>query len=355
MIGLEAAFKRLDLRQATENEYRRLSEFKNDLNREYYPDDPPIPLEEHVQEWRTMPGFVEYEAYAKWDSSNSKIIAYCEIDVSSTGDSAHVAGFRIEVPPEYRNKGIGRQALKLILPFAKKHKRTLLTSSTSDRIPASEILFKHLGARRGLVMNMNQLKVFEFDKTLIQKWLRQSEKNHVEFEMNFLDGAYPEEIIDKIAALRQEVGNDQPRDNLDREDMKITPDFLRQMEQILIATGNRRWTMYLTDRAHRKVVGLTDVLWNHNRPMILSQGFTGIYSAYRNQGLGRWLKAEMMQKILRECPEVEFIRTGNASSNAPMLKINDEMGFKPYFANTIWQVEIEKIEKYLLAKRNNIQ
>lgn len=47
-------------------------------------------------------------------------------------------------------------------------------------------------------------------------------------------------------------------------------------------------------------------MWNPNRPMILEQGFTGVYPEYRNKGLGRWLKAEMMQRILRERPEVEF-------------------------------------------------
>jgi mycothiol synthase len=347
MTGLEAAFRPLDLRQATENEYSCLSKFKNQMNREYQPDDPSIQVDEHVQNWKNMPNSI-YVAYAKWDPSDSEIVAYCEIRV---GDNEHLADFMIEILPKYRNQGIGRQALKLLLTFAKKHKRTLLTSSTSNRIPASEILFEHLGARRGMVMSMNQLKVSEFDKTLMQKWLRQSENKRSEFELIFSDGAYLEDIIDKIAALRQEAGNDQPREDPDKKDMKITPDFLREMEQIIFATGNRRWTMHLMDRANEKVVGLTEMFLNQNRPMILNQGFTGIYSAYRNQGLGRWLKAEMMQKILCEHPEVTFIRTSNASSNAPMLKINNEMGFKPYVANTIWQVETEKVEKYLLGKQ----
>ena len=42
---------------------------------------------------------------------------------------------------------------------------------------------------------------------------------------------------------------------------------------------------------------------------------------------------------LGERPEVEVIRTMNANSNAPMLKINIEMGFKHYRSNTLWQVE----------------
>ena len=94
-------------------------------------------------------------------------------------------------------------------------------------------------------------------------------------------------------------------------------------------------------------MGLTEVIWSLNRPHILNQGFTAVYPDYRNKGLGRWLKAEMITKILNERPEVQFIRTGNANSNAPMLKINNEMGFQAYYASTIWQIDTAQVEKYL--------
>ncbi len=48
-----------------------------------------------------------------------------------------------------------------------------------------------------------------------------------------------------------------------------------------------------------------------------------------------------------ELPQAEVIRTGNASSNAPMLKINRELGFKPFSSRPIWQVETETAAKYL--------
>jgi mycothiol synthase len=41
------------------------------------------------------------------------------------------------------------------------------------------------------------------------------------------------------------------------------------------------------------------------------------------------------------------VRTGNADVNKPMLKINTELGFKPYMASIIWQVEINRIKAYL--------
>lgn len=347
MSASEFEFEPIDLRYATEKEYARLSEFKNILNREYLPDDPPVPDEEQIQGWKNIPAYVEYEAYIVWDPSRTDIIAFAQVLIFHTDDNEHLAVIRIEIIPEYRHKGIGRQALKVLLPFIKKHNRTLLISFTSDQITDTAIWFERLGGRKGQKSHVNQLRMADFDKTLVEQWLVQSDKLRSEFELCFVDGRYPDEIIDEIVALYQEVANDQPRDQLELEDFNFTVEIMRQEEQFLFARGDHRWTMYLTDPSKQKVVGLTEVFWNPNREMILNQGFTGVYPKYRNKGLGRWLKAEMMQKILRERPQVEFVRTGNANSNAPMLKINVEMGFKPYISNTIWQVDTAQVENYL--------
>ncbi|MBI3460811.1 hypothetical protein HY009_07770, partial [Candidatus Acetothermia bacterium] len=72
---------------------------------------------------------------------------------------------------------------------------------------------------------------------------------------------------------------------------------------------------------------------------------------YRNKGLGRWLKAAMLEKVLRERPQVKRLRTGNANSNGPMLKINHELGFKPYKSWIDWQVELDKALAYLGINR----
>jgi len=74
---------------------------------------------------------------------------------------------------------------------------------------------------------------------------------------------------------------------------------------------------------------------------------TGVFPEYRNKGLGRWLKAAMLEKVLKERPEVKYVRTGNADVNAAMLKINTELGFQPYMADALWQVEIDRVLTYL--------
>ena len=93
--------------------------------------------------------------------------------------------------------------------------------------------------------------------------------------------------------------------------------------------------------------GMTEVTWHPSRPQILQQGMTGVLREYQGRGLGRWLKAAMLEMILRDRPEARVVRTGNADSNAPMLKINSELGFRPHESRYVWQVETARVLAYL--------
>jgi mycothiol synthase len=74
---------------------------------------------------------------------------------------------------------------------------------------------------------------------------------------------------------------------------------------------------------------------------------TGVFPQSRKKGLGRWLKAAMLAKVLNGLPQVKYIRTAKANSNTGMLKINPELGFKPYTADTLWQVDLQNVLDYL--------
>ncbi len=345
-----ANFQQIDLRTASDHEYKRLGDFNNILYHEYFPDDPQLTLKEQIQDWQNIPALIEHEAYIGWNSMRTQVIAFGAVFIRHTGDNEHVAQFRVEVLPEFRCQRLGQKTLSLLLPFAKQRKRSLLITWTNDHIPAAALFLERMGAQRGLEGRVNQLKVPELDRQLMNHWLEQTKHLESEFNMGLWEDVFPEDRIDEIAVLMQKLANDQPRDNLQLEDEKITPDFLRQVQQNTLASGEKIWRLYILDPTNQKLVGWTEVFWNPNRPMILNQGFTAIDEAYRNKGLGRWLKAEMIKKILTERPQVEFIRTRNANSNAPMLKINNEMGFKPYNSITAWQVNREQVENYLKEK-----
>jgi hypothetical protein len=169
------------------------------------------------------------------------------------------------------------------------------------------------------------------------------------YELLIWTGAYPEEEIGAVAMLL-DVMNQAPRGDLDVEDLHHTPELLRQIEQSAFANGKQRWTMVVRERATGILTGFTEVSWSPSRTDLLWQGDTGVLTTYRNQGLGHWLKAAMLQKVMTDLPQMRYVRTGNADANVPMLKINTDLGYRPYMSRSLWQIETAALQKYLSAR-----
>jgi mycothiol synthase len=331
--------KPYDYRVATEAEFAALNAFSRQTRAEIWPEDPPPTLEETINQFKSIPSFVEVHIWAVWNSTNDAIIATGDVALWHAEHNQHLAQFDITVLPEYRRQGIAKTLLPFIMKVAKRTNRRLLIGATSSIVPAGEAFMRWLHAQVGMETRTNQLDLSELNQTLIENWLRKGERASAAFEMGIWEGTYPEEELETIVAMMQ-VMNTQPFEQLEIEDMKWTPEQLRQMEAHLREQKVERWTLYVRHRESGEIAGYTETFWSPNRPEIVQQGDTGVFPKYRNHGLGRWLKAAMVEKILRERPSAKYLRTGNANSNAPMLKINEEMGFKPHRINIMWQVEV---------------
>lgn len=339
----------LSVKQASSKEYAAFNKIMNVVRKERQPDDPPIPLEETTNQMKNLPSFVDLKIWYVWNDNQTEMVAQGNIGLMYTDNNRHLSQFDIIVHPDYRCQGIGKRLLGLIAETARRDQRTHLICDTNDRIPAGEAFMSRLGAKRGLEGHVNQLRVDELDRNLIDQWLKQGRKNMTEFEMGVWEGNYPDEQLDEIVKL-MELTNQQPLGDLSIEEMHITPQQIREMEKMDNARGNQRCTFYVIDRETGKFAGYTETVWNANRPEILRQDMSGVFPQYRGKGLGRWLKAAMLDRQLKLRPEIKFVRTTNADTNAAMLRINNELGFKPYMSSILWQMEINQVIDYL----NNI-
>ena len=346
MTMLAIAIEPFNFAHASDAEYEALNRYFNRAQAETLPDDPPTPLEETVAQMRNVPPFVSVEAWAGWNPEKTEIVASSVVSFLKTEENTHLVQFNLGVDQEHRRQGLGRALLGCCADAARREGRRLMITDTNERVPAGAAFMQRLGAERGMQMHTNQLVLAELDSALIQQWQEDGAARAAGFTLGFWDGPYPDDQLDAIAKLT-DVMNTAPRENLDMEDMHFTPEQIRQQEKMRTAMGTQHWTVYAAETATGRFAGFTEVQWNPNRPEIVSQGGTGVFPEFRGLGLGRWLKAAMLARILQHRPEAKYVRTGNADSNAAMLGINHALGFTPYISRTVWQLDTEKALAYL--------
>ena len=343
---MDFQFTPFDPATATANAWQALHILENQGQAEEYPEDPPVTLDFVMRRWRNQPTYVDRRTWLVVAGPEHTPAGRGSVETWNIEENRHAASFSIYVSPAYRRQGLARRLLAEIVPVAQERGRRLLLSWDTDAMPAGAAFLTHLGAQPALVAHFSQLVIADLDRQLLAAWIARARERAGDLELHTWDGPYPEAELLAVARLA-EVMNTAPRGDLDIEDEHLTPERLRDWEAQMRARGDERWSLYIRDPVDGGLAGYTQVVWNPGQPTVVWQWETGVVPAYRNRGLGRWLKAAMLDRIVRERPEARFVRTDNAQVNAPMLKINFELGFRPRARWTNWQVATDTVAQYL--------
>jgi mycothiol synthase len=323
--------------------------FENGLRAELDPLVPPVPV-----------SFTK--AYAKhWDDTRADdayIVRAADGTVvgsawmtASLIDNAHLCFTRLGVAAAHRRKGVATKLLGAFVEFAAKHDRTTLVLGADLHHPAGDGFAASLGATVGQWAHVNQLILSDLPEGLIEHWIATANSAtgavH-EYELQWIpDSDCPEEWIDDLCVVSDVLINDAPMDGIPVGERHTTPEQVRTFVAQSRALGRDWWTLIARHRASGEPVGYTEMFFPHEDPTLGSQGATAVSAKHRGYALGRWLKATMLERVMRERPEIDHIRTFNADSNDPMLAINFAMGFKNLHAACRWVIERADAETWL--------
>lgn len=346
MLSNELEIRDFDPQTASEADFSLLNAFINRMRVETWPEDPTSTAEETRLERRYRPAHIFSREWVIARVDGGEVVANASLSYARAAENQHVAEFRIEVLPEMRRRGLAKELLRQVADVTGAEGRRLLTANTQSPVPAGDAFMNRLGGHRALAAYSNVLHLDQLNRPLLREWQERGVSLQHEFELGLWAGPYPESDLEAIAKLHT-VMNTAPRGDMDREDSVPTVDQLREWETAGQQRKHERWTMYVRDRKTSALAGYTELFWNPFQPQTLWQGDTGVFPEYRNRGLGSWLKAAMIEKMLGEHPEVKRIRTWNAQENAPMLMINEQMGFRPHHAVFTWEVSVDRVRAYL--------
>src|SRR5437773_2284881 len=166
------------------------------------------------------------------------------------------------------------------------------------------------------------------------------------YRLEQIDDTVPEEFVKAYIEASEGI-NDMPRGDIAFKDWKLTEAQIRQRESFFKQAGLTWWLLLAIDEQTGAGVGFTEVEFNPSDPHAIQQEGTAVVAAHRRRGIGLWLKAVMLGRILAQRPDSHFIRTGNANVNAQMLAINEKLGFTYAWQSTLWQLPMADARKAL--------
>jgi mycothiol synthase len=315
----------MDEMSATEEQLAAMNELVVEIDKETLPDDPPRPAAEYIA-W--IRGSAPYEHKRMWlIRDGGRAVAMAEVNWEEKDENRERLYVWLAVTASERRKGLAKELLKPAVETAKQLGRNRLFSWLSGGGSPHEEFAKHMGAQFSMNEYHNRLFIEELDRSMLDDWIARAPERASDYSLEFWQGATKPDDLEQFAKVMDSM-NSAPRPE-DWEDEKYTPEQVRGFEERWIAAGFELWRYVARHNSTGEIAGYTAMFPNQWRPEFADQGDTGVLDKHRNKGLGRWLTAAMLVKLLDERPKTRWVETGNATTNKPMLAINNALGFRP--------------------------
>jgi GNAT superfamily N-acetyltransferase len=324
--------------RASREDWARYHAFRRVFRAEWRPEEPLAP--DDVAELRmTRPGPDQHHhSYLVLDGG--EVVAELEAagarpESPEYATNRHLLWGWAYVLPSHRRRGIGRRFLPILAALMDEHGAAVLSSMGEDE--PGEAFLRRLGAEPRLVERRSRLDLRELDWGMVARWVAEGEAASPGARLELFSPFVPDELLEQHCAVSNELLNTMPWEGLDHGDIVVTPESARQWRDRLKMHGTANPTYRVRD-ADGSISGLTDVLKHPYEPGIVRQMFTGVHPRARGRGLGKWLKAAMVQHVREAYPDTVWVTTANAGSNGPMLAINHALGFRLHRTQRFYQI-----------------
>ena len=341
-MGIEIT--QLNTENAPESVLRELADYYVVVEAEDMPGDPPTPYEMRLAEWRNL---LPHLPVTRWVLRDDGSIVAVGVTVVETEQNLENGFGRIHVHPDHRGRGLARTIAGPMFDYLEGLGRVRFDTWVKKDEPVEDLL-AGLGLKPVYGEKRSRLKISELDIDLMGHWISRARERASDYELRYYQSPLPDYLVDDFCDLAY-IMNTAPREDYEVEDEVLTPQMWRDTEKSVAESKCQLHNLIAVHKTSGAFAGYTQIKTQDLQPDLAWQWDTGVHPDHRNKGLGRWLKAELIRRIVDEFPEVSRVDTFNAGSNEPMLNINVEMGFTPVHISNTWQGDLAVVRERFRA------
>jgi GNAT superfamily N-acetyltransferase len=256
----------------------------------------------------------------------------------------HVLWFGGGVITPARRQGIGRALLGRVLDVADEVGATVVSTYTEEEDGVA--VLEHLGAEVKQLERRARLDLTRVDWSEIRKWVEELDERSPTTRLELYPDRLPDEFLPEYTAARTVLMNLMPWDDMDHGEIVVTPQDFDEMYERLAFAKTEHHTL-IAREADGMISGITDIAWRPSAPDRVAQWFTGVHPDTRGRGVGKALKARMLEYIHERYPGATWMSTENSTTNGAMLAINNRLGFREHRVGRTYQIGRDRLAEYL--------
>ncbi|WP_238334927.1 GNAT family N-acetyltransferase [Kribbella amoyensis] len=270
--------------------------------------------------WDGDPG----QAFAARDEDGTLVgLIHAEIP---TFDNTDLVWFEVDVHPDHRGRGIGTALVRHGEQLARDLGRTSLGMSHWDLPKAAAFARRNGFEAKAIEVNRRQ-DLGALDWTVVRALYDEAVRASTAYELVRVDGRLPDELLDGMVAVTESI-NDAPKDDLDIEDDVYSPERLRSYEEAQFQHDRGLYRVIAREKATGVLAGHSTITVERERPWIAEQADTAVAREHRGHRLGALVKTAMLLWMREAEPALTQLDTWNAESNAHMIGINEQLGYR---------------------------
>jgi GNAT superfamily N-acetyltransferase len=162
------------------------------------------------------------------------------------------------------------------------------------------------------------------------------------YRVQTFEAPWPAHSLQDQCTLFECMSTDEPHGDQAHEAEIWDADRVRENDALRAARGARYLIAVAQHIASGRLVACTELSIGAESPWQAWQMLTVVHPEHRGHRLGLAIKLANLDALARHAPQVRVIVTGNAAVNAPMIAVNDMMGFEVAGEGHFWQKRLDE-------------